>query len=149
MNSFIKYLKGLAEEERIKAEELAKKLAAEEAERQRIALEKRLAEEQRQREEEAKRLDEEQPDVEYRMKEMKDKTKFAAKVRFDHDMVSSRKEANCSRPSIRRQILYLMSTKKLSYRLSSLCGRIRKIKSLSRQLNVAKWLRRSSKICKQ
>ena len=51
--------KVLAEEERRLQEELEKKLAEEEAERQRIAEEKRRAEEEKRREEEAKRLTEE------------------------------------------------------------------------------------------
>ena len=50
---------GIAEEERRAQEELERKLAEEEAERQRIAEEKRRAEEEKRREEEAKRLGEE------------------------------------------------------------------------------------------
>ena len=49
----------MAEEERRLQEELERKLAEEEAERQRIAEEKRRAEEEKRREEEAKRLTEE------------------------------------------------------------------------------------------
>lgn len=78
---------GLAEEERLRIEEMERKLAAEEAERQRILAEKRAAEEQKRREEELKRLDEEQPEVEHRLNEMKDKSKFAAAQRFENDMV--------------------------------------------------------------
>jgi hypothetical protein len=49
----------LAEAERARIEEMERKLAAEEAERQRIAEEKRQKEEEKRREEEKKRLDEE------------------------------------------------------------------------------------------
>ena len=50
---------GIAEEEKRAQEELERRLAEEEAERQRIAEEKRRAEEEKRREEEAKRLTEE------------------------------------------------------------------------------------------
>ncbi len=63
-------------------------MAAEEAERNRILEMKRAAEEQKRREEELKRLDEEQPDVEHRLNEMKEKSKFAASQRFENDIVS-------------------------------------------------------------
>lgn len=49
----------LAEEERARIEEMERKMAAEEAERNRILEIKRAAEEQKRREEELKRLDEE------------------------------------------------------------------------------------------
>ena len=51
---------GIAEEERKAQEELERKLAEEEAERQRIAEEKRRAEEEKRRQEELKRLKEEE-----------------------------------------------------------------------------------------
>ena len=58
-NNVLAFFKVLAEEERRAQEELERKLAEEEAERQRIAEEKRRAEEEKRREEEAKRLTEE------------------------------------------------------------------------------------------
>jgi septal ring factor EnvC (AmiA/AmiB activator) len=82
------YFIALAEAEKARIEELERKLAAEEAERQRIAEEKRQKEEEKRREEEKTRLDEEQPDVEHRHVEMKEKSLFAAKNRFAADTVS-------------------------------------------------------------
>ena len=57
---------GIAEEERKAQEELERKLAEEEAERQRIAEEKRRAEEEKRRAEEAARLTEEMVSNRYR-----------------------------------------------------------------------------------
>lgn len=85
----------LAEAEKARIEEMERKLAAEEAERQRIAEEKRHKEEEKRREEEKKRLDEEQPDVEHRHVEMKEKSLFAAKNRFAADTVSNLNCCNC------------------------------------------------------
>lgn len=79
---------GLAEEERLKMEALEKKLAEEEAERQRILAEKRRIEEEKRRAEEAKRLEEEQPLVDDRYEQMKTKPKIAARLREEQDLVS-------------------------------------------------------------
>lgn len=69
-------------------EALQKKLAEEEAERQRVLAEKRRIEEEKRRAEEAKRLEEEQPMVDDRYEQMKTKPKLAARLREEQDLVS-------------------------------------------------------------
>ena len=66
---------------------MERKLAAEEAERKRVAEEKRQKEEQKRLEQELKRLDEEQPEVEHRLTEMKEKSKFSQYNRYLADTV--------------------------------------------------------------
>ena len=75
-------MKALQEQERLAQEALEKKLAEEEAERQRIAEEKRRAEEEKRQREEKVRLDEQAPKYEERVVRMFEVRQAAEKARI-------------------------------------------------------------------
>lgn len=106
---------------------MERKLAAEEAERQRIAEEKRQKEEEKRREEEKKRLDEEQPDVEHRHVEMKEKSLWSAKNRFAADTVSYFNFVTDFRKNTRMLIRYLILLMKGTSHRSLLFGKTVKV----------------------
>lgn len=93
--------KRIAEEERKAQEELERKLAEEEAERQRILEEKRQAEEEKRRQEEQARLVEEMPEEQKRAEEMLEMAQAASRGRI---VVLDDKTLNCDPlPDVERE----------------------------------------------